>query len=108
VILAIELAGCVPAPAGSPISHDGRLASAKLAGMSMFDALSLLIVVAAGFSFVNHRFLRLPTTIGVTLLVLAGSHTIQTMTYVVAVFSIVVQGLSFKRLLPRVASALAA
>jgi len=39
----------------------------------MFDALSLLVVVAAVFSFVNHKILRLPTTIGVTLLVLAAS-----------------------------------
>lgn len=41
--------------------------------MSLFSALSLLIVMAALFSFLNYRFLRLPTTIGVTLLVLVAS-----------------------------------
>jgi CPA1 family monovalent cation:H+ antiporter len=41
--------------------------------MSMLGALSFLIVTAALLSFVNHRFLRLPSTIGVTLLVLAAS-----------------------------------
>ncbi len=41
--------------------------------MSLLSALSLLIVMAALFSFLNYRFLRLPTTIGVTLLVLAAS-----------------------------------
>jgi CPA1 family monovalent cation:H+ antiporter len=41
--------------------------------MSPVDALSLLIVMAALFSFLNHRFLGLPTTIGVTLLVLVAS-----------------------------------
>jgi CPA1 family monovalent cation:H+ antiporter len=41
--------------------------------MSLFGALSLLVVVAALFSFLNYRFLRLPSAIGVMLLVLAGS-----------------------------------
>jgi CPA1 family monovalent cation:H+ antiporter len=41
--------------------------------LSPFSAISLLIVLAAVFSFVNHRFIRLPTTIGVTLLVLVVS-----------------------------------
>ncbi|HXI59567.1 MAG TPA: sodium:proton antiporter [Polyangia bacterium] len=41
--------------------------------MSAFNALSLLIVLAAVFSFLNHRLLHLPTTIGVTLLVMVAS-----------------------------------
>src|SRR2546423_8564192 len=38
--------------------------------MSLFAALSLVIVVAALFSFVNYRFIGLPTTVGVTLIAL--------------------------------------
>lgn len=41
--------------------------------MSLFSALSLLIVVTALLGFLNHRFLGLPGAIGVTLLVLATS-----------------------------------
>jgi CPA1 family monovalent cation:H+ antiporter len=41
--------------------------------MSIFAALSLVMVLAALFSFVNHRFVRLPTTVGVTLIALVIS-----------------------------------
>jgi CPA1 family monovalent cation:H+ antiporter len=41
--------------------------------MSPFALFSLVIVVAALFSFVNHRFIGLPTIIGVTLIALAMS-----------------------------------
>src|SRR2546430_3320030 len=41
--------------------------------MSVFALLSLLIVLGALFSFVNYRFIGLPTTIGVTLMALVMS-----------------------------------
>ncbi len=41
--------------------------------MSAFSALSLLIATASLFSLLNHRLLRLPATIGVTILVLVVS-----------------------------------
>jgi CPA1 family monovalent cation:H+ antiporter len=41
--------------------------------VSLLNALSLLIVGAALFSFLNYKLIRLPTTIGVTLLVVAAS-----------------------------------
>jgi monovalent cation:H+ antiporter, CPA1 family len=41
--------------------------------VSPYAALSLVIALAAVFSYVNHRFVRLPTTIGVTLISLVMS-----------------------------------
>jgi CPA1 family monovalent cation:H+ antiporter len=41
--------------------------------MSLFTVLSLVIALAAVFSFANFRFIRLPTTIGVTLIALCMS-----------------------------------
>src|SRR5260221_4597425 len=41
--------------------------------MSLYTALSLVIGLAAIFSYVNYRFIRLPTTIGVTLMALVMS-----------------------------------
>jgi CPA1 family monovalent cation:H+ antiporter len=41
--------------------------------MSLYAVLSLVIALAALFSYVNHRFIRLPTTIGVTLIALVMS-----------------------------------
>jgi CPA1 family monovalent cation:H+ antiporter len=41
--------------------------------MELFDILALLITLAALFSFVNHRYLKLPTTIGLMVLSLLGS-----------------------------------
>src|SRR5258707_9930683 len=41
--------------------------------MSLYTALSLVIGLAAVFSYVNYRFIRLPTTIGVTLMALVMS-----------------------------------
>ena len=41
--------------------------------MSLYTVLSIVISLAAVFSYVNHRFIRLPTTIGVTLIALVIS-----------------------------------
>ena len=41
--------------------------------MEVFNILALLITLAAAFSWVNHRFIRLPTTIGVMIISLAFS-----------------------------------
>ena len=41
--------------------------------MSLFAVLSLVLTLAALFSYVNHRFIGLPTTIGVTLIALVMS-----------------------------------
>jgi CPA1 family monovalent cation:H+ antiporter len=41
--------------------------------MEAFNILALLITLAAAFSWVNHRFIRLPTTIGVMIISLAFS-----------------------------------
>src|SRR3954462_208278 len=41
--------------------------------MKFFELISLLIVVAALFSYVNWRYVHLPTTIGVMLIALAAS-----------------------------------
>src|SRR2546425_720828 len=41
--------------------------------MSLYAVLSLVIGLAAVFSYVNYRFIRLPTTIGVTLIALVES-----------------------------------
>jgi CPA1 family monovalent cation:H+ antiporter len=41
--------------------------------MKLFELISLLIVVAALFSYINWRYVHLPTTIGVMLIALAAS-----------------------------------
>jgi len=41
--------------------------------MNLFHVLALLLAIAALFSYLNHRFLRLPTTIGLMLIALAFS-----------------------------------
>lgn len=41
--------------------------------MTVFQIVSVLLTVAALFSYLNHRFVRLPTTIGVMVLTLAAS-----------------------------------
>ncbi|GAA4363050.1 sodium:proton antiporter [Hymenobacter saemangeumensis] len=41
--------------------------------MELYSALSLLVVLAAAFAYVNHRYMRLPTTIGLMVLGLASS-----------------------------------
>jgi CPA1 family monovalent cation:H+ antiporter len=41
--------------------------------MSLADFVAVLLVLAAGFSYLNHRFLRLPTTIGLMALTLLAS-----------------------------------
>jgi CPA1 family monovalent cation:H+ antiporter len=42
-------------------------------GVSLFAVVSLVLVLAALFSYVNHRFIGLPTTVGVTLIALVMS-----------------------------------
>ena len=44
--------------------------------MRLFDLIAVLIVLAAGFSYINLRFLKLPTTIGLMALALLFSMTI--------------------------------
>ena len=44
-----------------------------LCPMQLYDALAILTVLAAIFGYVNHRFIRLPDTIGVMLISLAAS-----------------------------------
>ncbi len=41
--------------------------------MTLFQILAILVSLAAVFSYLNHRFLRLPTTIGVMLIALLMS-----------------------------------
>jgi monovalent cation:H+ antiporter, CPA1 family len=41
--------------------------------MNLFDIMSLLISVAAAFSYINYRYIRLPTTIGLMLISLTLS-----------------------------------
>ncbi|MBF9221001.1 cation:proton antiporter [Hymenobacter ruricola] len=41
--------------------------------MDLYNALALLLVTAAGFAYVNHRFLRMPPAIGLMVLGLAAS-----------------------------------
>src|ERR1017187_3624030 len=41
--------------------------------MSLFAVLSILIVVAGLFSFINYRFIKLPSTIGIMVLALGIS-----------------------------------
>jgi NhaP-type Na+/H+ or K+/H+ antiporter len=90
--------------------------------MRLFDFIAILTVLAAGFSYINFRFLKLPATIGLMALalvfslaiVLAGALVPEVerqarvlvaqfvaMTYVVVVFSILVQGLTIAPLTRR-------
>ncbi|NVO29812.1 cation:proton antiporter [Hymenobacter lapidiphilus] len=41
--------------------------------MELYNTLTLLLVIAAAFGYVNHRFLRLPATIGLMILALISS-----------------------------------
>ena len=41
--------------------------------MNLFDTAALLVTLAAVFSYLNHRFVRLPTTIGLMAIALAMS-----------------------------------
>lgn len=45
----------------------------ELNTMTLFQILAILVSLAAAFSYLNHRFLRLPTTIGVMLIALLMS-----------------------------------
>ena len=41
--------------------------------MKLFNILAILITLSAGFSYLNHRFIRLPTTIGLMVIALLVS-----------------------------------
>ncbi|MYA28790.1 MAG: sodium:proton antiporter [Nitrospira sp. SB0672_bin_25] len=41
--------------------------------MDLFDILAIVLTLTAGFSYLNYRFIRLPVTIGVMVIALAGS-----------------------------------
>ncbi len=41
--------------------------------MSLFDILAILVTLSALFSYVNHRYLQLPTSIGLMLIALLMS-----------------------------------
>lgn len=43
--------------------------------MELYNTLTLLLVIAAAFGYINHRFLRLPSTIGLMILALVSSLT---------------------------------
>ena len=49
------------------------LGRAALRPMTIFEIFSLLITLTALFSYLNYRFIKLPTTIGVMLIALVGS-----------------------------------
>ena len=44
--------------------------------MKLFHILALLLTISAVFSYINHRFLKLPTTVGLMLIALLFSHEI--------------------------------
>ena len=41
--------------------------------MGLFNSLAILLSLTAAFAYINHRFLRLPTTIGIMLIALVVS-----------------------------------
>ena len=41
--------------------------------MKLFNILAILMTLSAGFSYINHRFIKLPTTIGVMAISLLAS-----------------------------------
>ena len=43
--------------------------------MELYNTLTILLVIAAAFGYINHRFLRLPSTIGLMILALVSSLT---------------------------------
>ncbi len=76
--------------------------------MNVLQIASFLIVLAAIFGAVNYLFLRLPRAIGILVVALALSlppgerkPLILRATYVIVVFSIIVQGLTVARLARR-------
>jgi len=50
-----------------------RASSIKYRVMKLFNILAILITISAVFSYINHRTIRLPNTIGVMLIALLGS-----------------------------------
>lgn len=81
----------------------------ELPAVKLFHILALLLTASAVFSYINHRFLKLPTVIGIMLVALALSlpageirDTLVAVTYAVVIFSILVQGLTIGRLIRRI------
>jgi CPA1 family monovalent cation:H+ antiporter len=51
----------------------GQVRSTRVPAVALFDIVAILITLSALFSWVNHRFLKLPTTIGLMLIALVMS-----------------------------------
>ena len=80
----------------------------------MFEVFAFVVAVSALLSYINHKYLKLPPTIGVLILSIVISialaltltegparEPILYMTYVVVLFSIMVQGLSIEKLVKK-------
>ena len=63
----------------------------------MLDIAAACLVITALLAYVNHRFVGMPTTIDVMATALVLSLALVGLTYCVAVFSILAQGLSIGR-----------
>lgn len=62
--------------------------------MKLFHILALLLTASAVFSYINHRFLKLPTVIGIMLVALVtGVYTLAETLHLSAPIAIVVAGL---------------
>ena len=53
-------------PLGSPVQTQLVATGA----MKLFNIIAVLITLSAAFSYINHRFIRLPTTIGLMIIAL--------------------------------------
>ncbi len=85
--------------------------------MGVTEIIAILITLAALFSYINYRFVKLPTTIGLLVISLmlslgiialvltlpAGEirESLLVITYVVVIFSIIAQGLTIGKLVAR-------
>jgi hypothetical protein len=80
-----------------------------MSAMKLFNILAILITLSVGFSYINHRFIKLPTTIGrmvIALLVSPGLMALGPLGFglkedvrlLIVVFSIIVQGLTIGKL----------
>ncbi len=69
--------------------------------LSLFDIPAVVLMLAAVFGYINHRWLKFPQTIGLVVISLPdieAKEAIIAVTYGVVIFSIVAQGLTFKKL----------